>query len=463
MTTTNEIEVSGDAPFLYDSSLRCEIDELQDRVVEMRNVGKLSPDKLRHIRKYFKLKDIYHSNAIEGNALNIGETRQVVEMGLTIAGKPLRDQAEAKNLSAALDFLENLAKSTDEPISLHDVRQIHLLILKGIDDANAGGFRKQDVVISGSDYEPPSHMDVENEISALMQWLGPVSVSGQVNAIVTAAAAHAWFAQIHPFVDGNGRTARILMNLVLMRAGYPIAIVTREDRSRYIDALEQSQIGDLTPFIKLISECVSETLEQYEDAAAEQQQQNDWAQSFANKYEQPQLVKVENEYELWRNAMELMLSHYKSVVDQLNDELQLSRSSRLHIKEFGMLEFEKYTALRERQSTKRTWFFRVDFRQDNRTARYMHTFRWADRALAEHSTVSLRLGREREGSPYTFDWLDDVALNKTNVPALREIAYSPTKETFVSMNASRRCQERKIEEIARTFFDEVRRCHFQNY
>ena len=286
MTTTNEIEVDGDAPFLYDGGLRGEIEELQERVNEMRSVGKLSPDTLRHIRQYFRLKDIYNSNAIEGNALDIGETRQVVEMGLTIAGKPLRDQAEAKNLSAALDFLEELAKSTDNPITLHDVRQIHLLILKGIDDDNAGGFRRQDVVISGSDFKPPSHMDVENEMDALMQWLGPVSASGQFDAIVIAAAAHAWFAQVHPFIDGNGRTARILMNLVLMRAGYPIAIITREDRSRYIDALEQSQIGDLTPFVKLISECVSETLEQYEDAAAEQRQQNEWTQSLASRYGQ---------------------------------------------------------------------------------------------------------------------------------------------------------------------------------
>lgn len=456
MTTTNEIEVGGTAPFLYDSSLRGEIDELQARVTEMRGVGKLSPDTLRHIRQYFRLKDIYNSNAIEGNALDIGETRQVVELGLTIAGKPLRDQAEAKNLGAALDFLEDLAKSTNDPITLHDVRQIHLLILRGIDDDNAGGFRRQDVVISGSDYKPPSHMDVEHEVSELMQWLGPVSASGQFDAIVTAAAAHAWFAQIHPFIDGNGRTARILMNLVLMRAGYPIAIVTREDRSRYIDALEQSQIGDLTPFVKLISECVSETLEQYEDAAAEQQQQNEWAQSLASKYGQSQLVRVRNEYELWRSAMELMLSHYKAVVEQLNDEIPFLG---VYIKEFGMLEFEKYAALRERQSAKRTWFFRVDFRGEDRTARYMHTFRWADGALADHARVSLRLGREE--TPYNFEWLDEIT--RPNVPSLREIAYSPTKETFVSMNAGRHCQERKIEEIARTFFDEVMRCHFQNY
>lgn len=456
MTTTNEIEVDGDAPFLYDGGLRGEIEELQERVNEMRSVGKLSPDTLRHIRQYFRLKDIYNSNAIEGNALNIGETRQVVEMGLTIAGKPLRDQAEAKNLSAALDFLEELAKSTDNPITLHDVRQIHLLTLKGIDDDNAGGFRRQDVVISGSDFKPPSHMDVENEMDALMQWLGPVSASGQFDAIVIAAAAHAWFAQVHPFIDGNGRTARILMNLVLMRAGYPIAIITREDRSRYIDALEQSQIGDLTPFVKLISECVSETLEQYEDAAAEQRQQNEWTQSLASRYGQTQLVKVKNEYELWRNAMELMLSHYKAVVEQLNDEIPFLN---VYIREYGMLEFEKYAALRERNSAKRTWFFRVDFRGEDRAARYMHTFRWADRALPEHARVSLRLGREE--TPFTFEWLDDIT--RPNVPSLREIAYSPTKETFVSMNAGRHYQERKIEEIARTFFDEVMRCHFQNY
>ena len=153
--------------------------------------------------------------------------------------------------------------------------------------------------------------------------------------------------------------------------------------------------------------------------------------------------------------MELMLSHYKAVVEQLNDEIPFLN---VYIREYGMLEFEKYAALRERNSAKRTWFFRVDFRGEDRAARYMHTFRWADRALPEHARVSLRLGREE--TPFTFEWLDDIT--RPNVPSLREIAYSPTKETFVSMNAGRHYQERKIEEIARTFFDEVMRCHFRS-
>ena len=102
-----------------------------------------------------------------------------------------------------------------------------------------------------------------------MDWLEPASMNLADDVVQVAASCHAWFAQIHPFVDGNGRTARILMNLVFMRAGYPIAVITRDDRTRYIDALERSQVSDLTPFIALLLECVSET-EEYETAAEEQ-------------------------------------------------------------------------------------------------------------------------------------------------------------------------------------------------
>ena len=145
----SEEPVNG-TPFVYDRGLNFQIKDLDDRVRKMRSVGRLTPDVLRHIRGHFRIKNIYHSNAIEGNLLDIGETRQVVEAGLTIAGKPLRDQAEAKNLGQALDFLEHLASNTSEQISLHDIRQIHTLILQGIDDENAGAHRSVDVRIAGN-------------------------------------------------------------------------------------------------------------------------------------------------------------------------------------------------------------------------------------------------------------------------------------------------------------------------
>ena len=448
-----EVAIEG-TPFLYNGQIQPRIDEINHRVKQMRARGALSGDSLRHIRKYFRIKNIYHSNAIEGNLLDAGETRQVVELGLTITGKSLKDQAEAKNLGHALDFLETIAGNKENPITQNDIRQIHRLILEGIDNENAGAYRTIEVVISGSDYNPPSHFKVHSEMNDLMDWLEPLSTRLDDYAIQVAAAAHAHFAQIHPFIDGNGRTARILMNLVLMRAGFPIAIVTREDRSRYIDALEHSQISDLTPFIALLIECISETLEEYETAVQEQLERQEWTQLLVDRMSTGDLTRVKNEYELWKSAMDLLLNHYQSIVDDLDGKAPLMR---IYIKTFGTLAFDKYLALRQRQSAKRTWFFRVDFVQERKSVRYLHFFGFANRPVSEYAQVSLHLAREE--TPYYFEFLDNI--QRSNVPALREIAYSPQKEIFVARLGSR-CEERKIEEIVRSFFEDVVSKHFRN-
>ena len=439
------------APFVYNSATSHRIDELDQRVREMRRVGRLSPEVLHHISKYFRVKSIYHSNAIEGNQLDIGETRLVVEEGLTIAGKPLKDQAEAKNLNAALDFLEELASDTSQPISLHDIRQIHNLILQGIDDDNAGAYRTIDVAISGSDYRPPDPIKVGPEMQDLMEWLTQATSTQDFAVVPTAAAFHAWFAQIHPFVDGNGRTARILMNLLLMRAGYPIAVITREDRTRYIEALEESQASDLTPFIALLIETIEETLEEYEAAAEEQQAQTEQVASLARRFSQADHVRASNEYEVWRSAMDLLLNHYRQVVQNVNDNLSIGQWD---LKEFDMLPFEKYLPLRGGQSAKQTWFFRVDFKSEQKEVRYLYFFGFSSYAMSNYkpnAKVSLHLARE--GSPFYFDKLDGISTG--DVPLLREIAYSPSDETFVVRHGSEQCMEQKIEQIANQFFESV--------
>ncbi len=448
-----EKEIEG-TPFLYDQNILPRLDEIIERVEQMRTGGKLAGDSLRHIRQYFRIKNIYHSNAIEGNLLDAGETRQVVELGLTITGKSLKDQAEAKNLGHALDFLESMVANNSNPITQNDIRQIHSLILKGIDDENAGAYRSVDVAISGSKYEPPTHVAVAAEMRDFMDWLEPASVDLDDKAIEVAAVCHANFAQIHPFIDGNGRTARILMNLILMRAGYPIAIVTRDDRARYIDALEHSQVSDLTPFIALLIECISETLEEYETAAQEQKQQQEWTRTLASRISASEMPRMTNEYELWKSAMELLVSHYQNIVNQLNDTVPLTQ---IYISTFGMLAFEKYLALRQRQSAKQTWFFRVDFVQERRSARYLHFFGYANRPMSDYAKVSLHLAREE--TPYYFEKLDEIS--RPNVPDLREIAYSPVDEIFIARRGEI-CVDQKIEHIARNFFEEVVAKHFQN-
>ena len=207
------------APFEYEVGLSQHLAKLQDRVTTMREVGELSPDSLRHLVQLFRIKNIYHSNAIEGNLLDQGETRLVVQEGLTISGKSLRDQAEAKNLAQALDYLDDLARD-DRPVNQTDVRQIHSLILAGINDEEAGKYRQLEVKISGSAYEPSQPDSVPPQMGEFSDWLQLATQNHvEENPIVAACAAHAWFAQIHPFIDGNGRTARIIMNLILMRKG----------------------------------------------------------------------------------------------------------------------------------------------------------------------------------------------------------------------------------------------------
>ncbi len=453
-------EVSGIAPFMYDASLNVPLRDLADRVREMRRVGTLHPDVLPRIRKHFRIKTIYHSNAIEGNVLDVGETRQVVEAGLTISGKPLKDQAEAKNLGHALDFFEELAGDPTREIDSYCIRQIHQLILDGIDNTNAGSYRTVDVVISGSDYRPPDHFDVFPQMEDLTAWVNDPETSADsdvIDPIIKAAACHAWFAQIHPFIDGNGRTARILMNLMLMRSQYPIAVITREDRSRYIDALEESQGGDLSPFIALILESVEETLEEYESAAAEQEEQTEWAASLADKFAGPVTVRASNEYEVWRSAMELFHHHYRQVVEDVN---QNSPVGRWYIKDFEMLPYEKYLSLRDGQSAKRTWFFRVDFTRGDQAVRYLHFFGFSSYAVAEQTNAKVSLHLSREESPFFFEKLDDISA--PDVPLLREIAYSPTDEKFIVRHGHDRVSDRKIERIAKDFFESVVDLHFQS-
>lgn len=210
----------------------------------------------------------------------------------------------------------------------------------------------------------------------------------------------------------------------------------------------------MTPFIALLIECVSETLEEYEIAAAEQREQVEWAQSLASQFTQPELTRTKNEYELWRSAMDLLVNHYKQIVHQLNESAQLGD---IYIRDFGMLGFEKYLALRLRQSAKKTWFFIVEFYSGGKTAKYLHFFGFAYSPLSQHAQVSLHLVRE-EGPSY-FERLDNI--EAPNVPALREIGYSSKDELFVARYGRYRCEKLKIEQIARNFFEDVVKCHFQ--
>ena len=185
---------------------------------------------------WLKTELAYTSNAIEGNTLTRRETTLAIEENITSGSKPISHYVEAVNHAKAFELVMNLAKDK-HAIDIKDVLQIHKCILSGIDDANAGCFRKVPVRISGSRTVLPNPMKVPDLMEQFNCWL----TSTDEDIVFKAINAHYRLVTIHPFKDGNGRTARLLMNLILMQAGFTPTIIRKLDRKRYLDALEKYQ------------------------------------------------------------------------------------------------------------------------------------------------------------------------------------------------------------------------------
>jgi Fic family protein len=218
---------------------------------------------VKSIQEATRLEWTYNSNALEGNTLTLRETQVVLE-GLTIGGgKTLREHLEVINHAHAVDYLEGLV-SRQEPLTPMVARQLHGLILRGIDDESAGQWRTVPVAISGSRHVPSPPSDVAPMIRDLFDWYeGDGAV---LHPVLRAAHFHHRFVYIHPFVDGNGRTARLLMNLILMSSGYPPAVIKADPQRRiaYLDALETASVdGELRLFESVVAESVLERLDQY--------------------------------------------------------------------------------------------------------------------------------------------------------------------------------------------------------
>ncbi|MGL4798540.1 MAG: Fic family protein [Cellulosilyticaceae bacterium] len=222
----------------------------------------LSPEVLKNLKKYFDVELTYNSNAIEGNTLTITETKVILEEGLTIGGgKSLREHLEVINHQEAINYIEDIVNK-DIDISERVIKDLHAIILKSIDSKNAGVYRKNNVLISGSRHRPVEYMLVEEKMHGLIEWYD--EMKHKLHPVELAALFHFKYVYIHPFIDGNGRTARLLMNLILLRNGYPIAVIKNEDRSEYMQALELASVeGEMTAFIDSIKRAVDSSLDTY--------------------------------------------------------------------------------------------------------------------------------------------------------------------------------------------------------
>ena len=247
--------------FCFDDSLSSRLRIVDEDIKKRWDDCRLNVEIQRQLYETTKLDEVYHSNRIEGNRLTYAEMRNIIHVDGDIPSRPSLDQRETRNLLAALDFAQEIAFDRSRSVTQNFLRQFHAILMDGISE-DAGRYRNTPVIIQGSSHPTPETFLVKQMMTKLSDYLVALTTDSAPlpdSPIFCAAAAHALLVQIHPFSDGNGRTARALMNLILRRNGYPPSIIPVDVRARYIDALEDTwQDGDLTLLIELIYENIHE-------------------------------------------------------------------------------------------------------------------------------------------------------------------------------------------------------------
>ena len=248
----DEIEFKIDLPEDY-------FKEVDEKLAKLNSKRPLSKEATESLQNAINLEWTYNSNGIEGNTLTLKETKVVLE-GITIGGKSVKEHLEAINHENAIEYLEGLTKDKSE-ISEWNIKELHQLVLKGIDDDNAGRYRNHNVIISGAKHRPPEYIKVPELMEKLMMnyddW-------DKYHPIIRAALLHGELVKIHPFIDGNGRISRLIMNMDLMRNRYVPVIIKKDNRLKYYEALDKAHTtGDYTDFVKIVTEAENEMLDRY--------------------------------------------------------------------------------------------------------------------------------------------------------------------------------------------------------
>lgn len=238
---------------------------LEKKLARLNSLRPLPKNTLESLRKKFEIEMTYNSNAIEGNRLTLKETFLVIEKGMTIGGKSLKEHIEATNHCDAIKFLEKIAQKR-KSITEKDVLNLHALILDKIDPKNAGFYRHENVFITGAKHIPPKGGKVPALMKEIIKELE--SKEEGTKAVESAIKLHHKIVWIHPFIDGNGRLARLLTNLKLMQAGFPPTILQKRIRRSYYNVLEKADEGDLKPLAQIIARDVEKALDLYLEVAS---------------------------------------------------------------------------------------------------------------------------------------------------------------------------------------------------
>jgi Fic family protein len=244
----------------YRKELTSTFERLNEKVASLNKLRPLPQAAISKIKEALQIEWTYNSNSIEGNTLSLRETQMVLQEGITISGKSLREHFEAKNHETAIIYLYTLIKKNYK-ITSGDILSLHGFVLRSIEDEHAGRIRNGGVRISGANFTPPNARKIYDLLNELIVFVNDNPLN--LNDIELATVFHHKMVWIHPFFDGNGRTVRLAMNLLLMSKGYPPAIILKNDRKKYYVALNQANKGNYQKLMLLMCQASERTLNIY--------------------------------------------------------------------------------------------------------------------------------------------------------------------------------------------------------
>jgi fido (protein-threonine AMPylation protein) len=379
----------------------------------------------------------------------------VLKEGVTISEKSIQDTVEVKNLGIAFDFFFELAQQ-DTPVTENYLKQIHQLVVGNDPYLNAGNYRNVGVIITGSDHTPPEPFEVPFKMQELMDWLNENFHSE--NPLILAAVVHHELAKIHPFSDGNGRTARLLLNLVLMKNGYPICSIKRTERPRYYEAMSEADNGNYHPIVELVAENCAELFAHYVRIREESNRKTQWAKKWGNRDIEGRLRKEKSRFEMWLNRMNQIKLEFRQTIDLLNESLE---TYSVTFYEYPSLTFDTFQELEEKGSSQNTFFFSIRFIKKD-TKRIVQTFVF--RFFRDHSkfgTTSSIIPLEL--NCFNLDTKSFLVIDKfswSDRVQLRYFYFSQGNEITISQyDRSRRqlveADNLRLNEVVQTFFDDV--------
>ncbi len=357
----------------------------------------LPPEVIETIQKELLGERVYNSNAIEGNTLTLRETKSVLETGGIVDVSRKREATEAINLGKAIAEVQELVGDRNSWSDLARFTAVHRTLLSGVMDHAAGVIRSERVIITGARRQPPNPVKLD---ALFQQFFSELRKATDVEPVWLATWVHWVIAGIHPFLDGNGRMARLWQDLILFGHQFTAAVIRQQDRNEYYTALSSADDGEFNPLTQLVTRSLSKTLQIYINAQREFDELRGWASNIVGESNARRDEKRKLEYLRWARQMEQLRDAFERCATQVTSASD--GTVEVQVRSFDMVDQSTWETLRSGGRAAKTWFFWTNFRRGDERIQYCfffghHFFAPVDRGLANIGPSACLLVSEQTG------------------------------------------------------------------